>query len=183
MKIKNLFLCIFLMITCPFLLSCDRIEEFFKTKNESDFTSRTEIEIRSSTIEKENTRSARSDLGNAIVFLYQKDVALALKFAKSARDAEPRNPYVLFAYAEVQAANGDTAGAIKTIEGALKNGFDNRELLLKSPFFSGMLKQKSYRELLLKNNIAVMDLDDPGSVDDEDDEDVVRAGSVEIRIK
>ena len=180
MKLTNLFLCIFLMIVCPFLLSCDRIEEFFKTKNESNSTSRTEIEIRSSTIEKEDIRPVRSDLGNAIVSLYQKDMESALKFAQSAKDAEPQNPYVLFTYAEVQAANGDTSGAIKTIENALKNGFDNKDLLLKSPFFSGILKQKPYRDLLLKNNIADIDVDGPKSADEED---IVRAGSVEIRMK
>lgn len=122
-----------------------------------------------------------SSLGEAVSALYKKDYSQALKNAEAAEQAMGDDPVVLFVLAEARAAKGDTPGALETLDRALKTGFDNTALLMTDTHLTGLRETKGFRDLMTKYKVSLKDANKRERQGAQ--EDVVRAGNVEIRVK
>ena len=179
---RKIVICLLLLVisVCS-LSSCDKIKDLTKSKDEIKASSRTEVEIKTSTTLTGNDQLKKSHIGEAILALYKKDYNNALHFAESAKSVDPSNPIILFIIAQIQAANSDASGAVKSIDEALKNGFDNKDMLMNDFYISSLRKSESFKELLKKYNISTKTKGtDKGKTDDED---TIKAGNVEIKMK
>jgi tetratricopeptide (TPR) repeat protein len=86
--------------------------------------------------------------------LSSKNYGQAVETARTAVNAEPKNAKALFVFAEAQGANGDVFGALKSLDDALKNGYDNKNAIYSSEYLEKARASAGFRELMTKYGLA-----------------------------
>lgn len=165
------------------LSSCDKLKGVTKTKDELKSSTKTEVEIKTTTSVKENISTDKNYISEALTALYKKDYGLAVQYAEKAKNIDPNNPAILFVYAQALSMKGDVKGALKALDDAFKNGFNNKEVLANDLHLAGLRKTEAFKELIKKYGIKYESEINGKKIKKDSDEDVVRAGNVEIRLK
>ncbi len=78
---------------------------------------------------------------------------------------------------------GDTFGALKTLDEALHNGFNNKEILTTDIHLAEIRKMNAFGELLGKYGINYKGQRGSKRKSINSDENSIKAGDVEIRVK
>lgn len=86
--------------------------------------------------------------------LSSKNFGEAVEIARTAVTAEPKNAKAQFVMAEAQGANGDVFGALKSLDEALKNGYDNKNAIYASEYLEKTRKSAGFTELMRKYGLA-----------------------------
>ena len=116
--------------------------------------------------------------------LSSKNYGQAVEAARVAVNADPRNPKALFVQAEALGANGDVFGSLKSIDDALRNGYDNKNAIYASEYLEKTRASAGFGELMRKYGMA------QGKMAKREakgrsyqSEDTVKAGDVKINMK
>ncbi|HOF57627.1 MAG TPA: hypothetical protein PLA81_01065 [Syntrophorhabdaceae bacterium] len=172
-----------LSIIFLFVSACDKIKERTQTQREGEarLSSRIESEEKITVTTKGLTEN-KNYLNEAFCGLYGKHYTDALQNAEKAKNAEPKNPVVLFVYAQTQSMCGDTFGALKTLDDALRNGFDNKDVLITDIHLAPVRKMDAFGELLKRYGMSYNKTNVKKQAH-KSGENVIKAGDVEIRLK
>ena len=63
---------------------------------------------------------------------------------------EPKDNSIQFLLAKVYALDNDTDNSLKSLEKAIKLGFNNRKLIESDPAFLPLKNQKKFRDILME---------------------------------
>jgi hypothetical protein len=94
--------------------------------------------------------NVREAIGKIHSALAGKNYGQALDLAQTTVKAEPNNAIILFVTAEAQGANGDVFGSLKSLDDALKNGYDNKNAIYSSKYLSKTRASAGFNELMVK---------------------------------
>lgn len=116
--------------------------------------------------------------------LIEKNYGQAEELAHSAVNAETKNAYALFVLAETQGAGGDTFGSLKSLDDALKNGFNNKKSIYSSEYLEKTRATAGFKELMAKYGYAHSSTTKRASKKVRyKSEDSIQAGDVRINMK
>jgi tetratricopeptide (TPR) repeat protein len=116
--------------------------------------------------------------------LSSKNYGQAVESARLAVNAEPKNAKALFVMAEAQGANGDVFGALKSLDDALKNGYDNKNTIYASEYLEKTRASAGFSELMTKYGLAKTKTAKKATKGTTyQSEDTIRAGDVKINMK
>jgi hypothetical protein len=116
--------------------------------------------------------------------LSSKNYGQAVDSARLAVNAEPKNAKALFVMAEAQGANSDVFGALKSLDDALKNGYDNKNAIYASEYLEKTRASAGFSELMTKYGLAKTKTAKKSSNGTTyQSEDTIRAGDVKINMK
>ncbi len=173
---------IFILLSCSlaFISSCDQLNKLSNGKS----STQTDIEVHTSSTAKGTVSVGTNYLSEALRALYTRNYGLAVQNAEKATNDDPKNPAAFYVFAQSQAMNNNGAGALKALDEAFKNGFDNPELLMSDFFLESVHNTNAFKDFLKRHRITH---NDRALVKKQkkaaSDEDVVKAGNVEIRLK
>lgn len=113
-----------------------------------------------------------------------KNYGQAVDTARTAVNSDPKNAKALFVMAEAQGANGDVFGALKSLDDALKNGYDNKDSIYSSEYLVKTRASASFSELMTKYGLAKTKTAKKASKGTSyQSEDAISAGDVKINMK
>lgn len=116
--------------------------------------------------------------------LNSKNYGQAVETAHTAVAADPKNTKALFVLAEAQGASGDVFGALKSLDDALKNGYDNKNAIYASEYLGKVRATSGFNELMSKYGMTRAKTAKKTSKGTSyKSEDSIRAGDVKINMK
>ena len=164
------------LATASFLIfssGCDKFGGASKQENQPAPQTTTQSQV-----------NAQDMVSKAQSELSAKNYGQAVETARSAVNAEPRNAKALFTMAEAQGANGDVFGSLKSLDDALKNGYDNKNAIYGSEYLEKARASAGFNELMSKYGISQASAPKKGSKGTAyKSEDSVKAGDVKINMK
>lgn len=112
--------------------------------------------------------------------MVKKNYGQAVEILKPAANAEPKNAKALFVLAEAQGASADIFGSLKSLDEALKSGYDNKTAIYASEYLVQVRASSGFKELMAKYGMAQAK---SGRSTTYKSEDEIRAGDVRINMK
>ena len=164
-------------------ISCDKVKDMVSSNWGAKSNSKTTMDSQPTTSTKENVSLDKDSFYEATKSLYKKDYDTALQLAEKAGKSQPNDYICLYVKAQAQSMKGDTLGALKTLDEALRNGFNNKEILTTDIHLAEIRKMDAFAELLGKYGIINKSQGGLKNKPINSDENSIKAGDVEIRFK